>query len=219
MSTTDGPIWVVPSVSFGNVPQLVADLLLNNCEVSGPTAIDAPFVLPFLGSTQGTFDGVATALDVSKSADDRLLLFQQRAPVRSHCNRKQAEFLLALPQEVAPKPSLIVLMHSVHAAYRLDADLYVSEEGPCNPSAGVVTNALFDQLADSSPLSLSGLTVLPTEKALQDSSFPNALLQVGTASGIPVVVLVYFSNGGGIPESFQLFFLLFSMLKGQLQLQ
>ena len=211
--TSHPDIWLIPTVSFGNVPQLVVDLIFENTVMHPSRAsLAAPFLLPFAGSLDGT-GCIGTSLESRQSANDRLLVFQQRAPPARGRNRAHAEHLLSLPQ----RPKCVVLLHALHAAFRLDAALYASEETAAHPHFGYAANAAYRAGgAAACPLELGGLREFESSKVFQQGSFPAALCELTEKSGIPLVALVFFSNGNGIPESFSMFSVLYSLLGHQI---
>ncbi|XP_054710873.1 proteasome assembly chaperone 2-like [Uloborus diversus] len=76
-------IFILPSISVGNVGQLAVDLLLNNLEVKHVAFIEEPSILPIVGPDP--FDPestkLATSCELFQFEEKKLLIMQQRAPI------------------------------------------------------------------------------------------------------------------------------------------
>lgn len=79
---------VVPSVTYANVPQLAADLLIINLDAKKVARLEDKFLYPFVSTEDPVYSpeakieaGVCTALEVFYSSKHKVTIIHQRSPM------------------------------------------------------------------------------------------------------------------------------------------
>ncbi|KAI9245422.1 PAC2 family-domain-containing protein [Helicostylum pulchrum] len=119
-SSLKGSTLILPTVSIGNVPQLVSDLLIHSLKLERIGFLDQDSLVPVSGIREDSTDvGVTVPLEVYQSKDHQWTCVQQRSPT---LKGKKQEFI----NEIATFTSQfkqVVLLTSMDATRRLDSQI------------------------------------------------------------------------------------------------
>ncbi|KAI8970288.1 PAC2 family-domain-containing protein [Mycotypha africana] len=119
---------ILPTVSIGNVPQLVSDLLISTFQMDRTGWIDADSVLPLAGLREDTKEhkGVTVPIEVFQTKDRLYTCVQQRSPT---LKGRKTDYIRDITM-FAKQFKKIVLMTSMDAARRLDSQIQGSGAHP-----------------------------------------------------------------------------------------
>jgi len=191
-------VFVIPSLSVGNVGQLTVDLVLSTLiadnEVSLVGYLDDPNVIPVIGNQAFLpTDSMCVSLEVYQSGSRNLTILQQRGPILKNKNHVFAQNLMAWVKEAGCKE--VVFLHSVDSFRRLDFQLIGSQVRYTKHSPFPMKN--FQQP--------SGWIQLETEMDIKEifpiGSYSSLLLQNCQQQHIPVITLISFcAEGNNVPD-------------------
>jgi len=103
-----GSSLIIPSISIGNVPQLVVDLLIHNLDLKLIARLDSLFLYPF-ASPVDYVDGkqsnvkpgsISTALELYYNEELKLSVIQQRSPILPDYTQNFLDYLLSLVKDI-----------------------------------------------------------------------------------------------------------------------
>ncbi|KAI9483027.1 MAG: PAC2 family-domain-containing protein [Benjaminiella poitrasii] len=111
---------ILPTVSIGNVPQLVVDLLIQTFKLERVGFLEDDYVMPIAGIREDVDQpGVTVPIEVFQSKDKLWTSIQQRSPT---VKGKRDEFIKQI-KEFATKFARVVILTSMDASRRLDSQL------------------------------------------------------------------------------------------------
>ncbi|KAI9366676.1 PAC2 family-domain-containing protein [Pilaira anomala] len=111
---------ILPTVSIGNVPQLVSDLLIHSLKLDRIGFLDQDSLVPVSGVREDSNQvGVTVPLEVYQSKDHQWTVVQQRSPT---LKGKRQEFIKEMTT-FASQFKQVVLITSMDATRRLDSQI------------------------------------------------------------------------------------------------
>ncbi|KAI9183344.1 hypothetical protein H9P43_004261 [Blastocladiella emersonii ATCC 22665] len=196
-----GATLVLPTVSTGNVPQLVADLLASTLgDMARVGDLGSPYVLNLCGPDAfGRADQVAMPLEVYHSPAANLAVLQLRTPVIQGYGGK---FTRAVwDWAAAAGVARIVVLASADAAYRSD---HLIEGTPSFRQFALGTGGTDDTTPSSALFASAAKPLEPEHRSglLRGAGILAPLVAVAGKAGIPTDVLVTFTlEGDNLPDT------------------
>ncbi|ORZ35016.1 PAC2 family-domain-containing protein [Catenaria anguillulae PL171] len=187
VSPLRGSVLIVPTVSTGNVPQLLGDLVVSSAAESPFARIGSlasPYVLNVVGPDAfGSPNHLAMPIEVYHSPARKLTLLQLRSPVIQGFGAQFSQALYAWAQSVGFKQVLVLA--SADAAYRTDSliegtpsfrHLHIATSDPPLSLTTTETKHLESELAQDCKLPGSGfLAPLVATAREHQSTVPTAV--------------------------------------------
>ncbi|KAI8976839.1 PAC2 family-domain-containing protein [Pilobolus umbonatus] len=172
---------LLPTVSIGNVPQLVTDLIIHTLHMERVGCLDSSSVVPISGPREDG-EGVMVPLEVYQSKDKQWTCLQQRSPA---IKGKRQQYIDTL-SEFSSQFKQIIIITTMDASRRVDADIngspfrtYEKELPESLPGSGLARH-LYESITHK-PTQMVMMFVLEGDNAEDSMAFVqylNTLLHI-----------------------------------------